>query len=125
MEKFCQNDLCESEAVRQVLISVERPCDQKRALCAACKEAYDWGVQHGRRTPKNKQVWVLAVIDRGTVVHGRVFRKRPQAIRSLAEYLRANEGYSGPAAMPSISAWLAEHDERLGADIFPASVDLS
>lgn len=123
MEKFCQNDLCENEAVRQVPVSIDRPCDQKRALCAVCKEAYDWGVQHGRMTPQNKRLWVLAVTDRGTVVHGRIFRKRPKAVEGLAEYLRANEGYPGTADMPSICAWMAEHNERLGADIFPASVD--
>jgi len=72
-----------------------------------------------------QQVWVLAVVERGMVVYGQVFRKRPHAIRGLAEYLRANEGYDGPATMPSLGAWLAEHDDRLGADIFPASVDWS
>jgi hypothetical protein len=125
MEKFCQNDLCENEAVKQVPISVERPCDQKRALCAACQEAYHWGVQHGRMTPPNKQVWVLAVVERGAIVYGQVFRKRLRAIKGLAEYLRANEGYGGPATMPSLGAWLAEHDDRLGADVFPALIDWS
>jgi hypothetical protein len=124
MEKFCQNDLCENEAVRQVPVSVNGPCDQRRAVCAACKEAYDWGVQHGRMTPQNNRLWVLAVTDRGTVVHGRIFRKRPKAVGGLAEYLRSNEGYTGSADMPSICDWMAEHNERLGADIFPASMDL-
>jgi hypothetical protein len=44
-------------------------------------------------------------------------------VTGLVEYLRANEDYGGPSDMPSISDWLAEHDERLGADIFPASLD--
>jgi hypothetical protein len=48
MEKFCQNPLCESEAVEEVPVSVEHPSDQLRALCATCYEAYTWGVQHGR-----------------------------------------------------------------------------
>jgi len=125
MERYCENSLCENEAVRMVPVSVNTPSDQKRALCAACKEAYDWGVQHGRMTPQRKKVWVLAVADRGTVVHGAAFRGRSQAVQGLAEYLRAYEGYSGAAEMPSICDWLAEHDERLSIEIFPASLDLS
>jgi hypothetical protein len=48
MEKFCQNPLCKSKAVKEVPVSVEAPADQVRALCAACEEAYVWGVQHGK-----------------------------------------------------------------------------
>jgi len=49
MEKYCQNPLCENEAVKDVPVSVETASDQMRSLCAACEEAYTWGVQHGRR----------------------------------------------------------------------------
>jgi hypothetical protein len=125
MEKYCQNPFCENEATKQVLVSIDKAGDQKRSLCAVCEEVYTWGVQHGRMTPQNKRLWVLAVTDRGTVVHGRIFRKRPKAVKGLAEYLRANEGYTGSADLPSICAWMAAHNERLGADIFPASVDLT
>jgi len=48
MEKYCQNPLCENEAVKEVPVSVETASDQTRALCAACEEVYAWGVQHGR-----------------------------------------------------------------------------
>jgi hypothetical protein len=48
METYCQNPLCQNQAVKEVRVSVEKPCDQVRALCAACEEAYTWGVQHGR-----------------------------------------------------------------------------
>ncbi len=48
METYCQNPLCQSQAVKEVRVSVETPCDQVRALCATCHEAYTWGVQHGR-----------------------------------------------------------------------------
>jgi hypothetical protein len=123
MEKYCQNDLCENEAAGQVPIVLAGPCDQKRALCAVCKKAYDWGVQDGRMMSPRKKVWVLAIADRGVVVHGRAFRRRRKAVQGLAEYLKTNEGYRGSDDMPSISDWLAEHDERLGVDIFPASLD--
>ena len=29
-------------------LSVNGPADQVRGLCATCKEAYTWGMQHGR-----------------------------------------------------------------------------
>lgn len=49
MEKYCQNPLCENEAVKDVPVSVETASDQMRSLCASCEEAYTWGVQHGRK----------------------------------------------------------------------------
>ena len=48
METYCQNTFCQNQAVREVQVSVEKPCDEVRALCAICDEAYAWGVQHGR-----------------------------------------------------------------------------
>ena len=123
MEKYCENPLCENEAVVEVPVSVNKPSDRKRSLCAVCRQAYDWGVQHGRITSRPKKVWVLAIADRGIVVHGGVFASKRKALRCLIDYLKANEGYDGPADMPSISDWLAEHDERLGVDIFPASLE--
>ena len=120
MARYCENPLCENEAAGAVPVSVDRASDQQRALCGACNEAYDWGVQHGRRTPKGKRVWVLAVSDRGLVVHSGAFRTRRRAVQGLAQYLRTYEGYHGPAAMPEISDWLAERAEGLGVDIFPA-----
>ena len=56
MEKYCQNPLCEDEAVQQVPVSVNKPGDQKRALCAACEEVYTWGVQHGRMSKVGLQI---------------------------------------------------------------------
>jgi hypothetical protein len=53
------------------------------------------------------------------------FRNRRKAINDLVRYLREQEGYCGPEDLPGICDWLAEHKERLGADIFPASADLS
>jgi len=122
MERYCQNPLCENEAAKIVPVSVDKPSDQKRALCAACEEVYTWGVQHGRIASVPKKVWVLHVSDAGTVVHAAAFRNKRSAVRDLAAYLRDQEGYSGPDDLPGICDWMAEHKERLGADIFPASV---
>jgi len=53
MEKYCANGSCQNEAITEVPVSVNKPSDQKRALCAACQEVYGWGVQYGlhRRSP--------------------------------------------------------------------------
>ena len=47
MQKYCMNGSCQNEAITEVPVSVDKPSDQKRSLCAACHEAYGWGVQHG------------------------------------------------------------------------------
>jgi len=47
MEEYCQNQLCENKAVKEVPVSVEKPSDQTRSLCAACDEVFALGVQHG------------------------------------------------------------------------------
>jgi hypothetical protein len=46
--EYCDNYLCESEAIKTVPVSVLRAGDSKRKFCAACYEAYTIGVQHGR-----------------------------------------------------------------------------
>ncbi len=48
MEEYCQNQLCENKAVKEVPVSVEKPSDQTRSLCATCEEVYTWGVQHDK-----------------------------------------------------------------------------
>jgi hypothetical protein len=125
MERYCQNPLCENEATKTVPVSVDKPADQKRALCPVCEEVYTWGVQHGCFTVVPKRVWVLQVNDAGTTVHAGVFRTKRSAVRDLAAYLQTQEGYCGSRDLPSICDWMAERNEHLGADIFPASVDLS
>jgi len=121
MDKYCQNQYCENEAVKEVPVSVDKASDQMRALCTACEEAYTWGVQHGRMQSMPGQVWVMVVTDSGTVIEAQVVRNQDEAVKSLTAYLRAHRGYDGIADMPGICDWVAEHDERLGVDIFPAS----
>jgi hypothetical protein len=125
MEKYCQNPLCENEAVKEVPVSIRKPSDQKRSLCAACEEVFTWGLQQGSMMSRRRRVWVLAIADRGMVVFGKGYPGKAKAVQGLAEYLKTNEDYTGPAAMPSISDWLAEHDERLSIELFAASLDAS
>jgi len=125
MDRYCQNPLCENEAVREEPISVNSLSDQKLALCAACREVYDRGVQQGRMISLPKKVWVLAVTYKGTTVHARAFRRRRRVLQGLVKYLRVREGYPGPADMGNVLAWLTGHDERLGVDIFAAPLEAS
>ena len=61
MKPFCQNPNCDSPGFKEVSVSVSKPSDQKRTLCAACEEVFTWGVQHGRITSQTKEVWLVAV----------------------------------------------------------------
>lgn len=56
METYCQNPLCENQAVKQVPVSVREASDQKRSLCAACEEVYTWGVQQGQMSKVGLQI---------------------------------------------------------------------
>ena len=125
MKDFCENQYCDNPGAKVVPVSVERASDQQRTLCVTCEETYSWGVQHGRITSVPKKVWVLHVTDAGTAVHTGVFRRKRDAVRDLTVYLRDQEDYHGPEDLSGICDWLAEHDEHLGVDIFPASVDLT
>jgi hypothetical protein len=72
-----------------------------------------------------KKLWVAAVTHRGDVVHAEAVAGKVKAVKALAEYLKTEEGYVGPAELPGICAWLAEHDERLGIELFRASVNVA
>ena len=49
MKQYCENDVCECEAVYEVSVSINHVADEVRSLCATCYEVYIWGVQHGRK----------------------------------------------------------------------------
>ena len=50
MKEFCENEHCANPGFKVVSVSVAKPSDQQRTLCAACEEAYSIGVQHGTIT---------------------------------------------------------------------------
>ena len=47
MTTHCENPNCDNEGYKQVPLSVNKPSDERRTLCAICEDAYTWGVQHG------------------------------------------------------------------------------
>ena len=113
MKKFCQNPFCESPSVKEVHVSVKKPSDQVRALCAPCEEAYVWGVQHGRKTAESKGLWILAVADRGIIAHVRAYSTKTDAEKGLVKYLRKYHSYDGQDNVQSAYQWLRDHDEYL------------
>lgn len=47
MKKCCENESCRNKSVTEVTVSIAKPSDQTRLLCAICQEVYGWGVRHG------------------------------------------------------------------------------
>jgi hypothetical protein len=117
MKPFCDNPNCENPGFKEVPVSVSKPSDQKRTLCATCEEAYSWGVQHGIISCCVKEVWLVAVADRGVVAHVHAFKDAKSAIKALATYLAEFNEYTGPADIRAIRRWLRRHDENLSVEI--------
>jgi hypothetical protein len=117
MKPFCDNPNCESPGFKEVPVSVRKPSDQKRTLCATCQEAYTWGVQHGAMSGKVKEVWLVAVADRGIVAHVQAYADAKTAIAALAASLAEFNEYAGPADIRAIRRWLRRHDENLSVEI--------
>jgi hypothetical protein len=117
MKRFCENPNCDNTAFKEVPVSVHKPSDQKRTLCATCEESYSWGVQHGTMSSEVKEVWLVAVADRGVVVHVKAYADAKAAMTDLASYLAEYNGYKGPANIRAIRRWLRRHDENLSVEI--------
>ena len=117
MKPFCDNPNCNNPGFKEVPVSVNKPSDQKRTLCATCEESYTWGVQHGRISSRVKEVWLVAVADRGIVAHVRAYPDAKTAIKALAAYLAEFNEYTGPADIRAVRRWLREHDENLSVEI--------
>ena len=124
MEPFCQNPYCESPSFKEVPVSVRKPSDQVRALCAPCEEAYVWGVQHGRKTTESRKLWILAVADRGIISLTRAYDTEVAAQKGLVNYLRQYHGYKGPGKAEVVQHWLQEHDEHLSVEVIEQRVPI-
>ena len=120
MEKYCQNPLCQAEAVKEVRVSVRKASDERRSLCTCCAEVFVWGVQHGKMLARKQKQWILAIADKGIIAYAEAYSSQKKAEQGLIDYLRREETYDGPDEISEAANWLAEHDERLGAEIFAA-----
>jgi len=117
MAKLCQNPVCRRKAVKEVPVAVNGAGQEKRALCAACLEAYTWGVQHGR--PMRPGLLVEPPpTERGAeplfrVVY--VIDINATDARQAAE--RANEIMRDPSSMPAVLEVLASNGHRTEIDL--------
>ena len=124
MKEFCENSLCENPGLKEVPVSVNKPSDQVRTVCAPCEEAYTWGVQHGSMRSRKACLWTVAVADRGVIEHVQTFPTRVMAQKGLAGYLRRYHDYAGSHKMEELNAWLEQHDERISAQIMCQRLNL-
>ena len=122
METYCQNTFCEALAVKEVPVSVNKPSDEIRALCATCEEAYTWGVQHGKKVSRQRKLWILAVADRGVIAHVAVYKDKNQAEKAMIDHLREYHGYKGLDDVGIAYLWLNDRDERLSVEIIEQDI---
>ena len=108
MKEFCDNPCCENPGVKDVSVSVNGPGDQQRTLCAACEEAYSWGVQHGHFTAVQKPLWIAVVTDRGVVAYARSLRSQLEAENAIADYLTNHHSYRGGRCLHALYEWVGE-----------------
>lgn len=123
MKTYCENPLCENKSVKKVPVSVDKPSDQTRALCATCEEAYTWGVQHGKMIVREEKLWVLVVADAGVLSHVWLSRSKSGVEKNLLKYLRHYHGYKGKYDIKAAYKWLREHDEYLSVSIRQQNVN--
>ncbi len=123
MKTYCENPLCENRSVKEVPVSVNKPADQTRALCASCEEAYTWGVQHGKMTVQRVRLWVLAAADTGVISYVSVCKSKFEVEKSLLDYLRRYHGYNGKYEIKAAYKWLREHDEYLSVSIVQQDIN--
>ncbi|MFA5863168.1 MAG: hypothetical protein WC975_00620 [Phycisphaerae bacterium] len=117
MNEFCEIQYCESPGAKEVPVSVRKPSDQKRTFCIPCHEAYTIGCQHGGMRIQEMEFWIVAIADRGIVAYVRVLLDETSAWKTVAGYLRNNEGYRGSCSQDAVAKWLDEHDERLSVEV--------
>ena len=86
MTHYCENQYCESEAVKQVTVSTEKAGDSKRWLCTACEQAFTWGVQHGTMTARSE----TGEFDNLLLLHIREYQAEIRPLRVDADAGKAS-----------------------------------
>jgi len=90
---------------------VSRLCERMNLCNEACA---------GRH---KQRVWVLIVMDKGTVVHVRICNSQAAAEKGLVKYLREDHGYEGQEDLEAVSEWIEQHGQCLGVDIVPQDIE--
>lgn len=81
-----------------------------------CDEAY---------AGRHKEVWVLIIMDKSTVVHVHAYNSKFRAQKAMLEYLRNHQGYDGQDNVAEAHDWVAGHSGALRVEICSVKVDCS
>lgn len=81
-----------------------------------CDEAY---------AGRHKEVWVLIVMDKSTVVHIHAYDSKFRAQKEMLEYLRNHHGYDGQDGVAEARNWIAGHRGALRVEICSMKMDYS
>jgi len=108
MKPFCENPLCDNEASQEVLVSVRTAGDNRRKLCAACEQVFQWGFQHGMMAFRQGRLFIAVVTDRGIVDYTHAFPSQAEAEDALVKYLRQHHSYRGSSCLESVYDWVGE-----------------
>ena len=121
------------DAIESVLEGLDVGGEQSRQFAEEIKllrqvigypEAMSENSAESQRRRMPKQIWVAAVTHKGSVIHAAAVSDKVKAVKALAAYFRTQEGYRGPAELPGLCTWMAEHDPCLGIELFPSTLDL-
>jgi len=75
------------------------------------------------RAHRPRQVWVLMVMDKATVIHACACNSQPLAEKTMLSYLRDHWGYEGQDNIAQAREWIAGHCGALRVEICPVHVD--
>ena len=73
--------------------------------------------EHSQNKSQYKQLWLVAIADKGVVVYTKAYPDENAATNGLAAYLREYHQYDGPDDSQLIHQWLGRHDENLSVSI--------
>ncbi len=77
------------------------------------------------RIGRHKELWVLIVMDRSTVVHVQAYNSEFRAQKAMLDYLRNQQGYDGQDNVAEARDWVASFGGALRVEICSIRVGCS
>ncbi len=109
MAELCENPVCRHTAWKQVPVSIQHFNDAKRHLCKACKQAYCWGLLHGKALTRSLPVYIVVLTNRAMAEYVRAFDSMHEAEEHLVAYLREHHRFGQhPDDPESWCDWVGE-----------------
>jgi len=117
MPHQCDNPKCKYPATTEIPVSVNGSSAERRWVCEACKEAYNWGVEYGCFTINEQPIWLVAIADKGLVAHVSVHASEAAANAALVTALTDYHGYEGGSNVDDLWRWINRRQETLSVEI--------